>query len=758
MSTNVKKPREPKKKPPMSAIAKENFKERMAVERRLRAANRAADKLNDDKLKAAGGRGTEILASDKEAAPTMVSDATVPDSVSVVNVLATVEDRTIAYLAMGIVLRAIKKGLMQSQTGAAVPFYCFRYLTEAFTSCMKAGTSLITEAPLWYWEIFHALKPKQVAFKTGSISYAWNIRTSGISSDDNEFALGSGPSLYAIWWGTGATTNDVNGFPILGPSPPYTDELGLAAMSKLWGFFNAREVKLVPDPGMSCTMYNDTSAFAVVYPELGATYFSVGAFRTTIYSERHIDTPLLAKFAEYQPNGTPLYRGWQKAGLGAGSASAVGPAWLDSGKLSMVRNKFAPTVKFYNFDEIFETLSLTLAMASENLAGSAGQTVTQCPLTCQEAQILLRQAILPFFNNDMYQDLRYDATENVIMLPFTVGPNGSSVGTVDMLLPTFLAENIRCMKSFSARVSKKFDNAVVLWHSVLGRPPAYALPTNYQWGIENPLYTTLPDEVSINIIDASAPYNQSIAYLDLTRTHIQQLKETWNTWITKLSSVLSPLVSVTGQKGVRALNCNLNTLHAEIIEPAPIPPPQPTPAQGKPEKRKSMERQQGHIGTDINRLRLAASVGPVGTSYFSDVGERRVTSVEPQKPVAWPFLSKWILPVSFSDNTVGQTSYQAIQTFLVEPSSIGKSSAGGIGTPANPAFIVPDSYSRHLSAAQIDVKAFASFNDNELIQDLKNIGEKGRGGFFSGVIADLVGSVAPDFAQTAKVISSALPW
>jgi len=451
--------------------AKEARKERM--KKNIREKNREQKDLNA-RLHATGAKGTEIRSDAAESPQGIALDLVVPGSISVIPVQATLDDRSLSYLAMGIVLRAIKKGLLQTQFNDAVPYYCFRYLIDAFTSCVQSGISKITEAPIWYWEIFHALKPKQVSFKTGAVSYSWSIVPTG-QADNQEFSLGFGPATYSIFWGTGGTNDVINGFPVLGVVAPYTEALGLAAIAKLWNSATGREAKLIPDPGLSCTMYNDTSAFSVVYPEIGSTYFSVGAFRTTIYSERHIDSPILAKFSVYQPPGTPLYRGWQKAALGAGSASSVGPMWIDAGKLSIARTKFAPAIKFYNFDEIFETLSLTMATALENLQ-TAGQNVTTCPLTSQEVQILLRQALLPLFNNDMFQDLRYEASENVTMLPFTVGPNGAVTGTVDMLVPTFLAENIFCMKSFSATINKKFENSVITWYSVLGRPAPTEAP------------------------------------------------------------------------------------------------------------------------------------------------------------------------------------------------------------------------------------------------------------------------------------------
>jgi len=48
-------------------------------------------------------------------------------------------------------------------------------------------------------------------------------------------------------------------------------------------------------------------------------------------------------------------------------------------------------------------------------------------------------------------------------------------------------------------------------------------------------------------------------------------------------------------------------------------------------------------------------------------------------------------------------------------------------------------YQRHLNAATIDVKAFATTDQqNEYIQDLIQMGKEGRGGFFTN-IAGMIG-------------------
>lgn len=369
----------------------------------------------------------------------------------------------------------------------------------------------------------------------------------------------------------------------------------------------------------------------------------------------------------------------------------IGPYLIDvHSDKQLMRNKIAPTVKVYNFDEIFEQLSLTVCLASDNLNSSAGQSHPPCPLTSQQVQILLRQALLPFFDNDMFQDLRYDTPDKVHLAPLVVGPNGNAGQVCSMFIPTYLAENIRAMKSLSAVASKKYYNSVITWYSVLTRPTQYQQIGNYLTQDQAPIYRVDSAEIPVNLIDASAQQSNSIVYLDFTRTELAVLLELWNGWIQGLQAVLSPLVTLTGQKGIRALNCNImtNSLQTKARTPEVIPPVANA-------KKSSVEKKYS-VGISAQTQRKLGATPAPGSSYFQDIVENYVSSGQAVNPALWPILSKWILPVDFSNDQVQDSSSQGILAFTVEPNKIPRSSSGGIGQPGNPAFSRPDTYSRHL--------------------------------------------------------------
>jgi hypothetical protein len=728
---------------------------RLAQTKRLIAAERNAN----TRVHETGMTGVDPRAGINESVTANQRMVQAVGSTTTLKVTAVTTDRSVSYLAMGIVLKAIKNGSLSAQQSTEYPYWQFRYLVDVFTSIMLTGVVKLTVAPRWFWNLCYSLKPKVAPCKNGHADYIWKIQTTG-QTNDEAFSLGASIDEYTLFWGTFPSGNEVDGFPVLAPIPtPYTDEAGLSSMSGLWPFVTPSGEELIADPGPEGVLTSkDTSAFSVVYPELGESFNAPGASRTTIYSERKIDCPMLAQFGQYQPNGTQFWRGWHKSRLGGGSSSSIGPYLIDNASsLDQVFNKPAPVFKFYNFDEIFEQLSLTMCLASENLEASAGQTVPVCPLTSQQVQLILRQALLQVFSNEYAQDLRLVGASFVDVLPFVVGPNGTNSGaTFNMLLPTFLAENIRAMKTHTASLSKKFKTNNITWLPILGRPVEAAQLGNYQYGPNNNLlYRVEPNETPINLIDVSATFNSSTVYLDLTRESIKLLLNHWNEWITKMTAVLSPLVSITSEPGISALNCNMYTNIQEELDPIPDPIP---PLANASVKRKSVEMPRS-IGLDLSGLRKKLGASPVaGSSYFKDVGERRICSNVGFDSALEQIMSRWILPINYSVNNLDDASTQGWQTFEVEFASKPRTSAGGVGPGGGSiAFRVPDAQQRHLDAAEIDVKAFASTaGQSEIIAALVELARIGRGGFFTSAISQIVGSFNPLLGRVVKTVGDTI--
>lgn len=692
-----------------------------------------------DKLMGVQGlRGTDIRTPSGQTPTALKDDMVVSGSSSVLAVEVEYIDRAVSYLAMGIVLKAMQKGYRMTDVAyQTAPYYAFRYIIDCVKNAMSGNIPQLQQAPMWFWDLLYAVKQKTVRFKTAEIKYSWVESLSGMG-DDVAFSLGTGVDSYTLFWGvTGGSPVTINGFQTLSPPPPYTDQ-GPSAFNAMLSFYSGTGAgAMVGDPG--CSPFDrDSSAFASVFPEIGESYFSPGAFKITLQSERQIDCPILAKFGQYQGAN---YRGWQQERVSGGSSSYLGSRASELGGLSTWRNKTPPIFKAFNFDEFFYQLSKTCALALENANANVLPNVIPCPLTPLQVQLLLRQNLLPYFSNEMAQDVRFQGPEWVDMLPLTVGPNGVNYGRQAMYVPTFLAENIKCCRRITHELRTRGARAQVLdIVPVLCRSPERAQLGNFTYGTAGSLlYAVQPTEIAVNLIDLSAIDSSTTYYLDLNTEAYSALVNAWNEWIQTLSTVLSSLVPLSGEGGAHVLNVLPYTNFQRLTIPVPAQDA-PTIA-GKKAEGKSLEKKGSKakilaLGGAIPRKNKGVGAAPVpGTSYLDAVGETLVSSSVGFNKHLWSYTGLFILPVSWSDFGGGIATASAVQAFQCEGisvprSSINPGSPGGLGAPT-----VEE---RLNNAAAVDVKQVTQDGDHILIQQLKELTAKGEGGFF-GSIAGLIG-------------------
>lgn len=682
-----------------------------------------------------GVKGKDARLQQNETSTNRELDNLSPGAISQLQVRVDVTDKSIALLAMGIVLKGIKSGSLSAQKQNEQPYYQWRYLIDVITSTMQSGVMILTNAPKWLWELLHLLKPKSGFCKNARVNYSWNIIQTGIQFDQ-DFVLAAYPpgTTYSLWWGTGGTVGDVNGFPILQPSAAYTQALGAESISALYPYITRNVVTdVIGDPGPDgVSTHKDTSAFAVVYPEIGSSENAEGGLRTTIYSERHIDSPLVAQFGRYQEQGSSAWRGWTQAAVGSGSPSMIGPTMSELKDIRQIRNKTATIIKYYNFDEFFTQLSYTLGEALNRKMTDSTQTVSPCPLPAMIVQILLRQTILQHTKNEMAQDVQFAGPSRVAMSPFVVGPAGTPASTgSSMLLPTFLAENIRAISKLTIGLSKKYGQTLT-WIPVLARPVDRECPQSFDFN-GGAVYTGTA--AAINLIDASAYVGSNKVYVDLTRTAFQTYIASWNEWITSLTDVLSPLVVPGSEKGITAMNANLYTkgqdnLGRRSLQARPSPPPPPT------------QKKAVHLGFDVMTLMTTSAVK--SDSYFPDVGERVTTANSSFDKRLDQIVDNMILPVSLAEDLVNSASSQGYQVFQMELSSKPTSTAGGVFGPTESAADVPNADQRLRRAALIDVKARGTADQqNEIIGVLVELAKEGRGGFLKSALVGLANAFLP---------------
>jgi len=689
-----------------------------------------------------GGKGQNINAPSNDL-ESLRQAMTVQTMTSVLPIECTVPIKAIENLSLGIVLHALKHGLSAGTRGPDTnPYNMYCYLTEVFVGAMQGTVPKLQQAPCWFWELIYAIKKKESKFKLSSVSYSWLVPD--LITDVSPIVMGVGAQAYSVCLSASLLPGNVLSFPLIDTNPAYTTAIGEKAITNLWAYCRGTEkmTVLIGDPGESAYMDKDSSSFAVVYPELGDSYQTSGALKNTIYSERQIDSPLLAKFATYQPSGTAVWRGWQKAGASAGSTALIGPTLACMSSIEEIRAKNSPIIKFYNFDEFYEVLAITLATAAGADLHNQGTPITFCPLAPIEVQILLRQTMIPLFSNEKCQDLRVTDDNSELFLPFSVGQNGVSMGT-NMLLPTFLAENIRAAKSFSNCLQPKNPRSIIHVLSVLGRPARKANLENYTVaGQPFPyIFSVFSNNQVLNLVDCSSAQLNSTVYVDLSREQIKVLETSWNKWIQTLATNLSPLVVVGQTDGVSLLKTG--TLTNFQGQGAPIVPIPPNAIMA--ENKRLVKKDSSHHVVNIPGLArkdLGVPIPVPGTGYFDSLTDRFTTSLQIVSAPAWKHLSLWILPITLANPaSLEEQSIQGWSAFYSESYRIPRSTAGGLGS-VNPNIEQrnPSVYDRHASMAMIDTKAIAQDGQVELIADLLEMSKQGRGGFFD-TIAALAGPV-----------------
>lgn len=730
----------------------------------------------DAVLRATGGTGKDPYSQNNETKDAVKDILAVKGMTTKMNVTATIQSKAIASLAMGLVLKSIRAGWLSSIRQGEQPFYAWSYLIEIFNAALTGNVPLVTAAPRCVWEMCAALLPKEARFKTGNVNYKWQEFVEAFVPSP-VYQLRGGEFTYSICWGEESSVT-VNDYPVLNtPGAPYTTDLGSLSFASMIAFLGATPMAKISPVISSENLYlgRDTSAFTVVYPEIGVSDGVQGGLATTIYSERLIRSPLLAKFAEYQPSGES-YRGWEHAAKSAGSPCYILPRMLDFSSPRDLFNKASPIVKYFNFDEFFYTLSMALAGAVDNYMTNAGNTnVELCPLTSQQVQIIFRQTMISAFCNEYVQDITLGDVFYP-MTPFVVGPNGVSLVNSDMLIPTVLAENIRacCRRGLNlGKRNKQNSYYSIDFLPVLARPAGQPQLGNFQVGtitdpsiilLYYPAAVSPVPEVPINLIDLSCSISPltTVTYLSGNGKKVSDDIAKWNTWISRYSAVLSPLVSLGSEAGISALSTIFatNTQQDNISGYVVIESPVVSPANGTIVSARSLAKQpsSSSLSSVVRRMYVqknqpgvkrygtvsitGVGSGPIDACYLTQWTEKEILFNNRISAPSFNFLQDFILPCHLSAGEADQASLQAWQTFQIEPFLVSRTLAGGAGGGGGPSS--PLISSRLEKLASYDVKAFTSGDaQNEFVKTLVEAGLKGRGGFFANIAGMLAGAFFP---------------
>jgi len=679
----------------------------------------------------------------RAATPKMVVQSTDKSITALGDMLGSTGDPgPLKSLALGIVLTSLRRGWSANLEfdQRDFPYNAYVYLVQSFVSAAQGTTSTLTVAPTWYWYLLDAIAPTTVKYKTGSVDYSWTFPQDASYVPDANVTQGQ-PNVVLGW--VNPSQPEVDGFPTI-TLGVYDPVVAGKAIQSLFTLYSEDGPMLKRIPRKVTSLQLDVSAFATVYPEFGGSGLSPGAYATSLQSEVYIDCPILAKFAYY--NYT-TFRGVTHVARSSGTPCYVCPRMMEMNSPGALKNKVPPTFKFYNFDEFFEVLSLTLARAMEiTAANNAQQPVLSCPLSSQAAQILLRQSIIPRFCNNMAQDLQLTGPSMEPCYPFSVGTNGCSntMASVPMKLPQLLAENIRaCDRRLT--YLKNNDHQVDLV-PILGRYD-YSPLGNYVTAGGVSVYTDVPGELPIDLVSMSAQIPSGTVYIDGNGAYLTGLAVKFNEWITTLGAALSPLTNHAEENGIRALSTIVNTLHTTVREnPDPLIP-QPNAKQLA--KRASVV----NLGKKIDVARkVGVSAGPVDPDTWTRlVSPVAFTSTYAPLTPIYKYLKLMVLPTTILKGDHYQSNIDLQQVNQIEPFRINE-----IATSDQ--YRVTDAMSlleRHLLMAEQDVRVNLA-PTTEFQTELDELTKSGRGGFFTDIAGMIAGDVfhIPGAKQIASTIGA----
>jgi hypothetical protein len=719
--------------------------------------------------KAEGARGVDSRMGAVEA-PIAGGNVTLRQQDGSVNIQALTNIQTISNIALGAILDAVNKGWFtqtdsfNGTSGPEIAYNAWIYLTQSFINTMMGTYPTLQSAPDWFWHLSDALKPKDVPFKTAAATYSWMIQNYDPSSGPPQLpTLLPYDDFNAFVFGNLSTSVLVNGFATLIPVL-FNQDIADRAIQALFGFY--------PDTGMTkrvpCASTDylkmDTSAFAACYSEMGSDQNNLtpNGFVTSLLSETKIRCPILAKFAFY---GNGDLRGFQEEKRAGGGGQYLIPRVMEFTSVSQFSNKCNVNIKYYNFDEYFEILSLAVSKAMTILqtGGLNTNAPTSCPLTSLDVQLLLRQAMLPNFCNHMSQSLVLDPY-TIRMVPFSVASNGFSdqVGS-GMRLPLFLTEAIRAARRRVIIPKRDWPNYQIDHVPVLGRPANLPQLGNYSYTVGTNTFLTYavnPSQQDFRLVDLVAfPPNSGATYFTATGRPYMTMLEEWNKYITQIENALAGTAHLGTEQGIRALWSNPTTQMNKLLDFGSLivtsgrnsngvssPPPKrvpkttgPVPGVGVPkEEKKPPKREQIKIGTPTITADHVSIVPDVGL-YTSQARTATVSSV-PILSSVWKYSR--LVPSPYVADTLQLEEYLSrLQTNYGEGFRYNYGQDSKYNILGNDEEVTTISvFSAHEEAADLCVRSPIG-GGSEIEAELMELAKTGRGGFFTNIAGFLAEDV-----------------
>lgn len=710
----------------------------------------------DEIMKLAGGQGVNSLAAVHREKNAEVLAAVNQDVVCDVTPATT--SSAIQSFALGIILAAKKRGL-NSFMDSDRQWQAYGYICDIVRAAIKGETLEFTAAPRWFVEIMFALRPKNHKALTATIGYEMIVIDSPPSLS-SVMTLGTGPESYSVAFGN-ALGPQVNGFQAISPASPYDPQIGKEQFAEIWMVFPAKKgtpTEMVSPLLEGGYLTSDCSAFALNTSRLGTGYYNPGGINNRLENEVHIDCPILSRFCQdndISDEITGEFRAGFQYANGGGTACYLGPRCLEFEHLGLFKNKGRQVFKFYDLLAYFEVLSLIIGSVLEKASRQNAIVSRPYPLTVQQTLLMLRQALIPFFNNEMAQDLRLKNSKGTdpgiqVYLPCTVGDNGctQTVTENSPLMPAFFTEMVKGASRVTVDLGalKGAPHRVVMDHIPILSVGVGMNASNYTWdnnGNVAFVYQELVGEVPVSPVDCSAVIGNTTYYLDLNGTEISKYIAAHNEWMTAHSAFLTTLTKLSASTGSPLFSTIFSTQYVcRVDPPAPVTDNIAPTLQGAKMQKQTSKKA---FGAAISTTQVKQVLPVAGQSpTFAQRAVLRQQSNIPffKETVKYSAIS--VTPVfEFFSADVLEASQAYIQSVYGEFIKI-PFAATDVDVVRITNTTAPTLYSLHAAAAQLDVKTITSSGPTELENLLATLDDTGGGGFLTtlGKILQTGGQVA----------------
>jgi len=546
----------------------------MSTKTQVKAKQQPAKKIQVNKPKKKTARQIRALERDKvfKTQPNIkkfyedVNDRTSPAEGVRQNIMIVVDvvPKSIEGAPLSLMSRGYTRGWFRNTSSEM--YWAYIALINDLTTIFAKQTTQLTGRASYLNEILHTYFPKDIPFKTGKLSYAWE----GLKAvDANPVFVVRNYSFYMY-----DQTSSVNPagwvIQVAPPSPGPGDDIYEVAAEIFSLLQGSNPITKYVDTGAKAVLTDkysrDISGFASLSDYYGRGNSTASSASGTVEAEVRFVSPILANYAEYKKSAARVSR---KIKLSSGDSTAsYGLGYMKGMRLNTFNSAYPIIHKFIDIDEVVTLLCHYFVAAVNQMINSSpninsGSAINsdikaacvQLNCTAQQFRLIVRQQIVSMFSDTqaLFQFQNYSNAPNAFE-PLRVGSNCYGPGdNTKMLIPTLLNENLRALLPSIYSVPTKYYNdknkqiVVPVW-GVYPNVEAY-----------NPMVTLLDEEGDTAYVPLFArPFNSDDPRMvdgvdstgvvcDLNNSiYASYIVREWNDRISLLSSVGGSIAPIGG--------------------------------------------------------------------------------------------------------------------------------------------------------------------------------------------------------------------